>query len=420
MSAACCPAPSCAPRPRWEVADVFRLYGEAYRRDHALPASHLKVMHAIEACRTAALGGHLERCDECGFERPAYNSCGNRHCPKCQALAKARWLEARERDLLPVEYFHTVFTLPHALNPVALANKKAVYGILFRAAAETLREFGRDPRHGLGGKIGFTAILHTWDQKLLDHIHLHCLIPGGALSPDGQRWTPARQGFLFPVKALSALFRGKFLAYLKKAFTAGTLQFPGKTARHGTPEGFRQLLRPLWDTPWVVYTKSSFPGPAHVLDYLARYTHRVAISNHRITHVGDGTVTFSYRDRKNQGAKKALTLAAPEFIRRFLLHVVPKGFPRIRHFGFLASRSKATDLARSRELLGLAPAPPRPARKTARELLLHLTGSDLTLCPRCHRGTMQFLGPLRPAPLSPAGPLALDPWPALPATQDTS
>ena len=415
MSAACCSAPSCAQRPCWEVADVFRRYGEAYRRAHALPASALQVMQAIEACRTAALGGHLEHCDECAFERPAYNSCGNRHCPKCQALAKARWLEARERELLPVEYFHTVFTLPHALNPVALSNKRAVYNILFRAAAETLGEFGRDPRHGLGGKIGFTAILHTWDQKLLDHIHLHCLIPGGALSPDGQRWTPARRGFLFPVKALSAVFRGKFLAYIDKAFAAGHLQFPGKTAPHGTPEGFRQLLRPLWDTPWVVYTKSSFPEPANVLDYLARYTHRVAISNHRITHVADGTVTFSYRDRKNQGAKKTLTLDAPEFIRRFLLHVVPKAFARIRHFGFLASRSKATDLARCRQLLRLAPAPPLPPRKTARELLLHLTGSDLTLCPRCRRGTMRFF-----APLIPLRPHALDAWPALPWTQDTS
>jgi hypothetical protein len=397
------------------VADVFRLYGEPYRRAHALPASHLKVMHAIEACRTAALGGHVERCDECGFERPAYNSCGNRHCPKCQTLAKERWLETREAELLPVEYFHTVFTLPHVLNPLALANKKAVYGLVFRAAAETLREFGRDPRHGLGGKVGFTAILHTWDQTLLDHIHLHCLIPGGALSPDRQRWIPTRPGFLFPVKALSALFRGKFLAYLKKAFEAGTLQFPGKTARHGTPEGFQQLLRPLYDTPWVVYTKSSFPGPAHVLDYLARYTHRVAISNHRITHVGDGTVTFSYRDRKNQGAQKTLTLAASEFIRRFLLHVVPKGFPRIRHFGFLASRSKAKDLARCRELLRLPPAPPRPPRKSARELLLHLTGSDLDLCPRCRRGTMRFFTELAPAHL-----VHLHTGPTPPFAQDTS
>lgn len=420
MSAACCSAPSCPQRPTWAVADVFRRHGEAYRRAHALPPSALTVMHAIEVCRTAVLGGHLERCNACGFERPVYNSCGNRHCPKCQALAKARWLAARERELLPVDYFHTVFTLPHPLNPVALANPKTVYGILFRAAAETLAEFGRDPRHRLGGKLGFTALLHTWDQKLLDHIHLHCLIAGGALSPNGQRWIPARKAFLFPVHALSALFRGKFLAHLETAFAAGTLRFPGKTARHGTPEGFRQFLRPLYDTPWVVYTKPSFPGPPNVLDYLARYTHRVALSDHRITDVGDATVTFSYRDRKDRGIQKTLTLAAPEFIRRFLLHVVPKGFPRIRHYGFLASRTKAADLARCRELLSLPPAPPRPPRKTASELLRQLTGTDLTLCPRCPRGTMQFVRPLRPAPLGPAGTPALDAWPELLATLDTS
>ena len=396
MSVACCPTPPCAQRPRWEVADVFRLYGEAYRRAHSLPASHREVMHAIETCRTAERGGHVERCDACGFERVAYNSCRNRHCPKCQALAKARWLEARERELLPVDYFHTVFTLPHALNPLALSNKKALYAILFRAAAQTLQEFGRDPRHGLGGKLGFSAILHTWDQQLHYHVHLHCLIPGGALSPDGERWTSARRGFLFPVRALSEVFRGKFIALLKDAFTAGRLQFPGKSAPLGTPEGFRQLTQTLWSTPWVGYTRASFPGPANVLDYLGRYTHRVAISNHRITHVANGQVSFSYRDRKNQGAKKTLTLAAHEFIRRFLLHVLPKGFTRIRHFGFLASRSKAADLLRCRQLLGVAPKLPAPEEETARDLLAQLTGTNLTLCLHCQRGTMRFLTPVPP------------------------
>jgi len=415
MSAACCPAPPCAQRPRWEVADVFRRYGEAYRRAHSLPTSHLRVMHAIETCRTADLGGHVERCDVCGFERPAYNSCRNRHCPKCQALVKARWLEARERELLPVEYFHTVFTLPHALNPLAPSNKKAVYGLLFRAAAESLQEFGRDPRHGLGGKVGFSAILHTWDQQLNYHVHLHCLVPGGALSPDGQRWTPARQGFLFPVKALSEVFRGKFLAYLGKAFAAGELQFPGKTAPLGAPEAFQQLMQCLWSTPWVVYTKSSFPGPQNVLDYLGRYTHRVALSNHRITHVGDGQASFTYRDRKNQGAKKTLTLAAPEFIRRFLLHVLPKGFTRIRHFGFLASRSKASDLPRCRQLLGVASEPLVPDEKTTRDLLIELAGTDPALCPHCKRGTMRFL-----AALPPLHPRRHSACPPLPWIRDTS
>jgi hypothetical protein len=415
MSAAPCPAPECAQRPRWEVADVFRRYGEAYRRAHAPPASHREVMHAIESCRTAELGGHVERCDACGFERIAYNSCRNRHCPKCQALVKARWLEARERELLPVQYFHAVFTLPHELNPLALSNKKAVYDILFRAAAESLVEFGRDLHHGLGGKLGFSAILHTWDQQLHYHVHLHCLIPGGALSPDGERWTPARDGFLFPVRQLSEFFRGKFLAYLTKAFAASKLRFPGRAAHLGTPEGFRQLTQGLWGTPWVVYTKASFPGPAHVLDYLSRYTHRVAISNHRITHVGNGQVSFSYRDRKNQGAKKTLTLAAPEFTRRFLLHVLPKGFTRIRHFGFLASRAKARDLPRCRQLLGLAPKPPVPEEKTTSDLLAQLTGTDLTRCPYCPRGTMRFLSVL--PTLHPLRPNAC---PSLPCIQDTS
>jgi hypothetical protein len=372
-------------------------------------------MHAIESCRTAELGGHVERCDACGFERIAYNSCRNRHCPKCQALVKARWLEARERELLPVQYFHAVFTLPHELNPLALSNKKAVYDILFRAAAESLVEFGRDLHHGLGGKLGFSAILHTWDQQLHYHVHLHCLIPGGALSPDGERWTPARDGFLFPVRQLSEFFRGKFLAYLTKAFAASKLRFPGRAAHLGTPEGFRQLTQGLWGTPWVVYTKASFPGPAHVLDYLSRYTHRVAISNHRITHVGNGQVSFSYRDRKNQGAKKTLTLAAPEFTRRFLLHVLPKGFTRIRHFGFLASRAKARDLPRCRQLLGLAPKPPVPEEKTTSDLLAQLTSTDLTRCPDCPSGTMRFLSVL--PTLHPLRPNAC---PSLPCIQDTS
>ena len=414
MSTACSHAPPCAQRPHWEVADIFRQYGEAYRHGHRLPSGHLEVMHAIEVCRTEYLGGHVERCDACGFERHAYNSCRNRHCPKCQALAKARWLEARERELLPAEYFHTVFTLPHALNALALSNKKVVYDVLFRAAAETLQEFGLDPQHGLGGKLGFTAILHTWDQKLLDHVHLHCLIPGGALSPDGERWTPTRKGFLFPVKALSAVFRGKFVTFLKETFAKGGLQFPGKTAPFATAEGFQELTNRLFDTPWVVYTKSSFPGPENVLDYLGRYTHRVAISNPRITHVGDGHVSFSYRDRKNLGGRKSLTLAAPEFIRRFLLHVLPKGYTRIRHFGFLANRSKANDLARCRQLLG-TPDPPEPAQKTTQELLAELTGADLTLCPNCQRGTMRFSRHL--TPLDPPPP-RLDA--SVPLIQDTS
>ena len=388
-------------RPRWEVADIFRLHGEAYRRAHRLPREQIEVMSAIERCRTAALGGHLERCDACGFERPAYNSCRNRHCPKCQALAKARWLEARRAELLPVPYFHLVFTLPHELNAVALANKRSIYGLLFHAAADTLKDFSRDPRH-LGGKSGFTTLLHTWDQQLHTHIHLHCLMPGGALSPDRTRWVPARDHFLFPVKALSQVFRGKFIDGLQKAAAKGTVSFPDQ------PDALASLVHTLRSHDWVVYCKPPFAGPENVLDYLGRYTHRVAIANHRITDVGDARVTFRYRDRRDGDHVKSCTVPAHEFIRRFLLHTLPKGFPRIRHYGILAARAKARDLPRCRQLLGLPPEVPKPPPKTTAQLMAQLTGLDPTTCPRCRRGTLRFAGPLPPSaiafPLPSRGP----------------
>ena len=383
-------------RPRREVADVFRQYGEAYRCAHRLPRSHLKIMHAIEVCRTASLGGHVERCDACGFERHAYNSCRNRHCPKCQALAKAAWLEARKADLLDVGYFHVVFTLPHALNPVALRNKKTVYDLLFHAAADTLHTFAAHPRNGLGGKLGFIAILHTWDQQLRQHVHLHCLVPGGALAPHRSHWIHARHGFLFPVHALSKVFRGKFIASLKHAFRDRRLRFPGTAAPLGTPAGFGQLVRRLWKKSWVVYAKRPFAGPTTVLDYLGRYTHRVAIANHRITHLRDGFVSFTYRDRSDRNRKKTLTLPAPEFIRRFLLHVLPKGYVRIRHFGFLASRAKARDLPRCRQLLGMPPQAPTSAAHPTRHTLLERLGLDFSTCPHCRRGTLHRVADLPP------------------------
>jgi putative transposase/transposase-like zinc-binding protein len=379
-------------RPHWEVADVFRLYGEDYRRSRALPSSHLRIMRAVELCRTSALGGHLERCDSCGFSRPAYNSCRNRHCPKCQALAKARWLKAREEELLPVPYFHLVFTLPHELNPIALCNKAAVFDILFRAVSQTLLEFGADNERGLGGTLGVTAILHTWDQTLRDHIHLHCAIAGGALSQDGQRWTSARPDFLFPVRALSQVFRGKFLDFLKKDFQDGKLIFPGQTAELASAPAFRCLLAQLYDKKWVVYSKRAFSGPQSVLDYIGRYTHRIAISNHRLLSVEDSTVTFSYRDRRDANQRKTMSLAADEFIRRFLLHAIPTSFMRVRHFGLLANRRKKTALSRCRELLGLHPHIQRSNEKTTDELVLDLTGKDLRACPSCRAGRMQIVG----------------------------
>src|SRR5712691_1495771 len=366
-----------------ELADIFRAYGQSYRQAYPLPHAQLKVMRAIESCRTAALGGHLQQCNSCGYQQPAYNSCRNRHCPKCGALAKAQWLEDRKADLLPVGYFHLVFTLPHDLNPLMLVNKKLLCHILFKAVSQTLLEFGRTH---LGGSLGFICVLHTWDQTLRDHFHLHCLIPGGALSFDLRRWIAARQTFLFSVKALSLVFRGKFLALLERAFSKGPLQFPGRTAALAEPAAFTALVHALRQKPWVVYAKRPCSSPAKVLDYLGRYTQRVALSNNRILAVAETAegprVTFSYRDRKNGNRARTMTLPADEFIRRFLLHVLPNGFMRIRHFGFLANRSRKQKLHRCRVLLGLEQPSP-VARKSARQLMLETTGVDLSRCPAC-------------------------------------
>ena len=374
-----------------ELADIFRAFGESYRQAHPLPRAQLKVMRAIESCRTAALGGHLQQCDSCGYQQPAYNSCRNRHCPKCGALAKAQWLEDRQADLLPVGYFHLVFTLPHELNPLILVNKKVLCDILFKAVSQTLLEFGRTH---LGGSLGFICVLHTWDQRLRDHFHLHCLIPGGALSFDGTQWIAARQNFLFSVKALAPVFRGKFLALLDQAFVKEQLQFPGRTAALNEPAAFTDLVRSLRHKQWVVYAKRPCSSPAKVLDYLGRYTQRVALSNNRILAVAETAegpcVTFSYRDRKHGNRARTMTLQADEFIRRFLLHVLPSGFMRIRHFGFLANRSRKQKLDRCRVLLNLEP-PSTTTRKSARQLMLEVTGCDLSLCPTCHLGTLVTL-----------------------------
>jgi len=366
-------------RARCELADIFRQYGESYRKTHCLPASHLKVMRAIEACRTAELGGHLKRCDSCGFEHPAYNSCRNRHCPKCQSLAKAQWLKRQTSELLPVGYFHLVFTLPHELNRLILAYKKILLTLLFKAVSETLLEFGQ---RRFGGTLGVIAVLHTWDQKLQDHFHLHCLIPAGALSLDRSRWIATRPNFLFPTKALSLVFRGKFLALLKQNLDRERL-----AAANLETKALRKKN-------WVVYAKKPFGSPQTVLDYLGRYTHRVALSNDRILRLENGRVTFSYRDRKEGDTKKALPLDAHEFIRRFLLHVLPDGFMRIRHFGFLSNRAKKHALPQCRKLLGLNPALPQIPQKSAQDLLRELTGIDLSRCPRCHNGTMIVVGEL--------------------------
>jgi len=364
---------------RAELADIFRSHGESYRRTHFLPASQRKVMRAVSVCRTQELGGHLKQCDTCGFEHPSYNSCRNRHCPKCQSLAKAKWLQKQTSELLPVGYFHVVFTLPHVLNGLILAHKKILFAVLFKAVSETLLEFGRSR---FKGTVGVIAVLHTWDQTLKDHFHIHCLIPAGALSLDHSRWIGARPNFLFPVTALSQVFRGKFLALLQQACGKGKIP-----AANNAIKASRQKS-------WVVYAKKPFGSPQTVLDYLGRYTHRVALSNDRILNVQNGLVTFSYRDRKDRDRKKTMTLDAQEFIRRFLLHVLPDGFMRIRHFGFLANRVKKLALPQCRKLLGLNPVLPEIPKPSAHELLRELIGIDLSRCPSCKQGTMIIVAEL--------------------------
>jgi hypothetical protein len=378
-------------RPALEVADVFRQHGTAYRAGRKLSLQQLRVMRAIEVCRTAALGGHIEECPKCAHRRPVYNSCRNRNCPKCQALAKAQWLADRQAELLPVGYFHNVFTLPHELNDLLAANQQVLFTLLFHSVAQTLQEFAADPQHGLGGQLGFTAVLHTWDQKLLYHVHLHCVIAGGALAFDGSCWLPARRNYLFSVRDLSRVFRGKYLAGVQQAFDAGQLVFPGRLTSWATPAEFQECLAPLWHKDWVVYSQPPFAGPAKVLDYLSRYTHRIAISNHRLRSLEDGRVTFDYRDRRDGNQVKQATISAAEFIRRFLTHVVPQGFCRIRHFGFLGNRFKKERLQRCRTLLGESAAVVAPLPKNPVALLLHLTGVDVTKCPRCQEGKMKVV-----------------------------
>lgn len=385
-----------AGRPRAvEVAEIFRAHGARYRQTHRLSRAQRRAMRAIETCRTAALGGHRDTCDACGADRISYNSCRNRHCPKCQTLAKARWLEARRAELLPVEYFHLVFTLPHALNPLIQGHPRLLYTLLFRATADTLATFAHDPRH-LGGELGVTAILHTWGQNLSQHVHLHCVVTGGALAPDGSRWISAKAGFLFPVRALARVFRGKYLDALRRAFEAGQLVFTGSLAPLAEPAAFADWLAPLRRQDWVVYAKRPFAGPEQVLEYLSRYTHRVAISNERLVSLDQGIVRFRWKDYADGDRLKVMALEAEEFIRRFLLHVVPDGFVRIRHFGLLANRTRTAKLARCRRLLDQPPQAPRPEPESVHALMLRLTGLDIERCPVCQRGRLRVTEILPP------------------------
>ena len=392
-------------RPPLEVAEVFRRYGPAYRQEHgaSLSTAQRRVLTAIEVCRTAVLGGHVEQCDQCRHQRISYNSCGNRHCPKCQSLARAKWLEHRQAELLDCEYFHVVFTLPEQIAAIAHQNKRVVYGLLFRAAAETLRTIAADPKH-LGAQIGFFAVLHTWGQTLVHHPHLHCVVLGGGLSPDGSRWIGCRKGFFLPVRVLRRLFRRLLLEYLQKAFEAGELRFFSSLEPLRQRRAFLRHLAPARKVEWMVYAKRPFAGPEQVLDYVGRYTHRVAISNHRLVAVQQGQVCFHWKDYRDGNQQKTMTLPAEEFIRRFLLHVLPARFQRLRYYGLLGNRYRQQKLARCRQLLGMPPAETAPSEPPLdyRDRYEQLTGCSLRECPVCHRGRMRVVETLPPAHGPPA------------------
>jgi len=383
------------PRLTLELADIVRRHGPAYQQAHRLPLEHLRPLRAIELCRTAALGGHVEQCDQCQQKRIAYNSCRNRHCPKCQSLDRAQWLQQRQSELLPVEYFHVVFTLPEQLAPLALQNKTTVYGILFRAAAETLLTIARDPKH-LGAEIGFFSILHTWGQNLLHHPHLHCVVPGGGLSADDE-WVACRSGFFLPVRILSRRFRKVFLDMLEKAFQKQQLKFHGELEYLGQQDAFSGYLVSLRNRDWVVYAKPPFGGPQQALEYLGRYTHRVAISNERLVSCDEDSVSFRWKDYRHNNRQRVMKLTADEFLRRFLMHTLPLGFQRIRHYGLFSNRHRKDALDRCRGLLATAISVllPSPAQDF-RDLYLQLTTVDLRSCPHCLIGRMQVIEILTP------------------------
>jgi hypothetical protein len=383
-----------------ELADIVRAHGAAFRAAHRLCSVQHRALRAIERCRTAALGGELRQCDACGKQRYVYHSCRNRHCPKCQTRARERWLAARRAELLPVPYFHLVFTLPHELNALAQGNPRALYAMLFAAASETLVEFGRNPRW-LGGEIAATLVLHTWGQTLSQHLHVHCLVSAGALCAEGA-WIQSRRGFLFPVKALSAVFRGKFLSVLAQALGRGRLALSGSTAALGEARAQRSFLADLRKHSWVVYAKRPFAGPQQVLEYLGRYTHRTAISNERLVSCDVRAVRFRYKDTAHGARRKVIGLEPLEFLRRFALHVLPRGFNRIRHYGLLANRNKRALLARARAALD-APSPVRQptAPESVAAFWQRVAGLDITRCTHCGRGTLRLVATLTPRPHPP-------------------
>jgi Putative transposase/Transposase zinc-binding domain len=400
-----------------ELADILRAYTPAFLDAYgdATSPEQRRVLRDLVRCRTAELGGHVEECDGCGHRRVAYNSCRNRHCPRCQAAARAEWLDQRAAELLPVEYFHVVFTLPAELGPVALQNQRLVYGTLLQASAQSLLQLARDPQH-LGADIGFLSVLHTWGQNLHLHPHVHCVVPGGGLSPDGDRWVCCRPGFFLPIRPLGRLFRGKFLAMLQRASDQGQLGFHGQQQHLADPRAFRALLESCWQAEWVVYAKPPFGGPEQVLKYLARYTHRVAISNARLVKVEDDQVFFRWKDDAQGNRQKVMALGAVEFIRRFPWHVVPAGFVRIRHYGLQANRVRAENLARCRVLLGQRHGSGAGGAAPARGAQRSNQTEARSRCPACGQGHMVIVSKVEP--VRPGGPEAEGK--GVEATDDTS
>jgi hypothetical protein len=379
------------------VADVFREFAASYLAKYGHSAEEERVLRAIMLCKTAALGGHKTRCSECEHEAFFYNSCRNRHCPRCQGAARAQWLLKRTSELLETPYFHVVFTLPEALAPIALKNKRIIYGLLFRAAAETLLKVARNPKH-LGAQIGVLGVLHTWGQTLNHHPHIHCVVPGGGLSLDRSSWVPGRKSFFLPVRILSRVFRGKFLSYLRDAYDQGQLKLPGKLAHLGEKSAWIAFIRATSQMEWVVYSKPPFGGPKQVLKYLARYTHRVAISDQRLIAIEDGKVSFRYKDYRAGSIERTMTLEGPEFMRRFLQHVLPKSFHRIRYFGFLSNRHRERNIALARKLLSPPheePQAPIEAQVPAREDGFGAGAKD-PLCPVCKKGRLVFVETIVP------------------------
>ena len=384
-------------RPHLELADVFNALDSVWSKTdtQSLNSQQRRAFRDIIQCRTAALGGHVEQCTKCSHQQNAYNSCRNRNCPKCQAAARKEWTQKRAAELLPVEYFHVVFTLPDQLSPLALQNKRVIYGLLFQAASETLLKIAGDPKH-LGAVIGFLAVLHTWGQTLQHHPHLHCVVPGGGLSPDHSRWISCRKGFFLPVKVLSRLFRGKFVAYLKAANQQGRLVFHGQSKHLAKDNHFASLLNEVSKLEWVVYAKPPFGGPVQVLKYLARYTHRVAISNQRLVSLSEGKVTFRWKDYADANAVKEMTLDVREFTRRFLLHILPRGFVRIRHYGLLANRYRSERLECCRRLLAFSANPAASLEAASVISDQCSTDRELELCPVCREGRMTKIQKLEP------------------------